>query len=146
MKFLQSKMISKYDFVGTRLNIKKGSKQEGIDRFKKKFNPQLKKGYALSVIVRPLKYKMYKILSRLYFLIQGIKYNDPISQIKEEENTILLMGPRYNKKNPHMVSGTIILFEELIKIKSPLLYPKVCLSSSIYPVLLPIKKLFPFVF
>lgn len=29
--------------------------------------------------------------------------------------SILLLGPRYNKRNPHIVGGPIVLFEELIK-------------------------------
>ena len=118
MKFLQSKNIPIYDFVGTRLNIKKGSKQEGIDRFKRKFNPQLKKGFAFRTIIRPYKFYMYLIASNLYFRLKGIKYNDPITEILAEEKNnkkyLLCLGPRYNTKNAQLVGGPIVLFEELI--------------------------------
>jgi len=85
MKFLQKKNISVYDFVGTRITIKKGSKQEGIDRFKRKFNPTLNKGVAFRTIIRPKKYYLYVWFSKIYFALKGIRYNDPVSQIKGEE-------------------------------------------------------------
>ncbi len=85
MKFLQKKNVWVYDFVGTRITIKKGSKQEGIDRFKRKFNPTLKKGIAFRTIIRPRKYYLYLLVSKIYFLLKGSFYTDPISQIKKEE-------------------------------------------------------------
>lgn len=85
MKFLQTKNIKKYDFVGTRLNIQKGSKQEGIDRFKRKFNPELIEGYAFRVIVRPFKYFLFFVMSSIYFKLKGIQYTDPILTIQAEE-------------------------------------------------------------
>jgi len=84
MKFLQTKNIKKYDFVGTRLNIQKGSKQEGIDRFKRKFNPKLEKGYAFRVIIRPFKYFLFLVMSNIYFRLKGYDYVDPILRIKSE--------------------------------------------------------------
>lgn len=116
MKFLQNKNVKLYDFVGTRIHIKKGSKQEGIDRFKRKFNPDLVQGYAFMVVVKPLKYFLYSVFSGFYFKLKGISYIDPITEIADEEkcNKLLLMGPRYMKKDKSMVSGTIILFENLI--------------------------------
>ena len=117
MKFCQSNDIFKYDFVGTRLNIKPGSKQEGIDRFKRKFNPSLIKGYAFSSVINPYKYFIYKKLVKLYFLVKGYVYNDPIENILKEEETekILLIGPRFNKENPELVGGPIVLFEGLLQ-------------------------------
>jgi len=85
MKFLQAKNIKKYDFVGTRLNIQKGSKQEGIDRFKRKFNPELKEGYAFRVIVRPFKYFLFFVMSSIYFKLKGLQYTDPILTIQAED-------------------------------------------------------------
>ena len=118
MKFLQSKNIPLYDFVGTRLNIKKGSKQEGIDRFKRKFNPQLEQGFAFRTIVRPFKFYMYFFMVRLYFRLKDVRYTDPITEIMTETNSndgyLLLLGPRYNTKNAQLVGGPIVLFEELI--------------------------------
>ncbi len=83
MLFLQSKGVNIYDFVGTRLHIAKGSKQEGIDRFKRKFNPTLKEGIAFKTVINPLKYYLYLYLSKVYFALKGIHYNDPISQIRQ---------------------------------------------------------------
>ena len=119
MEFLQQKSIPLYDFVGTRININKNSKQGGIDRFKRKFNPVLREGFAFRTVVNPIKFFMYKWSSKLYFKFRGIRYEDPISQIleesKEKEKYLLCMGPRYNQKNAQMVGGPIVLFEELIE-------------------------------
>ena len=118
MSFLQTKGIKKYDFVGTRINIKKGSKQEGIDKFKRKFNPTLRSGYAFSSVIRPFKYQLYLVISKFYFILKGIKYEDPIIQIMNDEKpekNILILGPRLNNKNAQLVGGPIVLFEELIK-------------------------------
>ena len=85
MKFLQNKNIALYDFVGTRVNIIKGSKQEGIDKFKRKFNPKLRTGYAFMMIIRPVKYQLFKLLSKVYLGLKGYEYTDPILKIKREE-------------------------------------------------------------
>jgi len=85
MQFLQSKNVKLYDFVGTRINIQKGSKQDGIDKFKRKFNPNLVQGYAFRAIVRPFKYFLYYVLSGLYFKLKGISYRDPIIEISSNE-------------------------------------------------------------
>ncbi len=118
MKYLKSKNVQVYDFVGTRLHIKKGSKQEGIDKFKRKFNPTLKEGCAFRVVVNPAKYFFYNLFSKLYLSFKGYNYTDPISEIKNEEkkslNRLLLMGPHYTKSNPQMVGGPIVLFEDLL--------------------------------
>lgn len=86
---LQNKGVQTYDFVGTRINIKKGSKQEGIDRFKKKFNPTLKKGYAFKIIFNPLKHYIFDILVKSYFKVRGYKYIEAIEQIKIDNKKML---------------------------------------------------------
>jgi len=85
MKFLQKKKVSLYDFVGTRIDIKPGSKQEGIDRFKKKFNPTLKQGYAFKVIINPFKHKIFEILVKIYFRVKGYNYTESINQIEQDK-------------------------------------------------------------
>lgn len=85
MKFLKTKNIKIYDFVGTRINIPKGSKQEGIDKFKRKFNPSLRTGYAFMTIINPIKYQLFTLLSKIYLFFKGYKYMDPILKIKSEE-------------------------------------------------------------
>jgi len=117
MKRLQLEGVENYDFVGTRINIKKGSKQEGIDRFKKKFKPKLIQGYAFRTLIKPFKYLLYVLSTKIYFTLKGIKYTDPITEIaaQELEDKILLIGPRFNIENPEMVGGPIVLFENLIE-------------------------------
>jgi len=115
MKFLAAKDIKVYDFVGTRINIKKNSKQEGIDRFKRKFNPALKTGFTFRTIINKKKYLLYKIVSKLYFGIRGYNYTDPISEIENtSKQKILLMGPLYNRKDSELIGGTMVLFEDLL--------------------------------
>jgi len=116
MQFLALKHVKIYDFVGTRINIQKNSKQAGIDRFKRKFNPVLRTGYAFRTIVNQEKYFLYKVISKLYFTLRGYKYLDPISEITVtmKDKKLLLMGPLYNKNNPQLVGGPIVLFEDLL--------------------------------
>jgi len=85
MQFLQNKNVKMYDLMGTRIHIQKGSKQDGINKFKKKFNPNLVQGYAFRIIIRPFKYFLYYILSELYFKFNNIIYKDPILEILEDE-------------------------------------------------------------
>jgi len=117
MKFLQTKNILIYDFVGTRINIKKGTKQERIDKFKKKFNPKLIQGYSFEVAINPIKYFFYSNLVQIYFKLHNIDYRDPVMTIKaeEKEHNILILGPRYDLNNiTKSMSGTVVLFEDLI--------------------------------
>ena len=84
MKFLQKRGVRMYDFVGTRIHIQKHSKQAGIDRFKRKFNPIRQEGIAFRTVIRPEKYYLYLLVSKVYFALKGIRYNDPISQIQSD--------------------------------------------------------------
>lgn len=88
MKYLQSKGVLIYDFVGTRLNIVPGSKQAGIDRFKRKFNPVLREGYAFKVIINPFKHNIFEIIVWLYFKMKGYSYTEAIEQIRADEKLI----------------------------------------------------------
>ena len=90
MKYLQKKNIAFYDFVGTRVHIKKGSKQEGIDRFKRKFNPILIQGYTFKTVIKPGKYFMYLMFARVYFKMRNIDYKDPILEIYEDDKLVKL--------------------------------------------------------
>ena len=118
MLYLREKNVARYDFVGTRINIKKESKQAGIDRFKRKFNPVLIQGYAFKSIINPYKYYLYTLASKLYLRTKGYRYTDPITQIAQEESgikSLLLLGPRYNTEDAHLVGGPIVLFEDLLR-------------------------------
>jgi hypothetical protein len=85
MKIFQKKNIKKYDFVGARINLEKGSKYEGLDRFKNRFGTVLVQGYAFRVVVNPLKFKMFNILGGIYLKLRGYNYIDPIDSIKRVE-------------------------------------------------------------
>jgi len=54
-----------YDFVGTRINPEKGSKQEGLMMFKERFGGQLVHGYMWKYAIHPLKYSVYNLAVRL---------------------------------------------------------------------------------
>jgi hypothetical protein len=57
--------IRTYDFVGARINPEKGSKQEALGLFKKRFGAYLRQGYMWKYPIRPLKYRLYGLAARL---------------------------------------------------------------------------------
>jgi len=82
MKIFKEKRVEKYDFVGARINFEKGSKYEGLDRFKSRFGTTLCQGYSFRTIVNPLKFKLFNLLSKTYLKIKGYDYIDPIDSIR----------------------------------------------------------------
>lgn len=86
MLHLKSLGLSKYDFVGARMNVEPGSKFEGIQRFKSRFGCQLDSGYAFNVVFSPVKFKMYNFAVKSFLRIKGIEYIDPIVQLNNEAN------------------------------------------------------------
>ena len=48
--------VNRYDFVGSRINPEKGSKQEGLTMFKQRFGGQLVQGYMWKYSIRTLQY------------------------------------------------------------------------------------------
>jgi hypothetical protein len=74
--------VKTYDFVGAYINLKKGSKEDGIQEFKKRFGSYLRKGYQFTVVINPLYYKLYNIAVKVYFKSKGISYIDPIDKAK----------------------------------------------------------------
>ena len=54
--------VKKYDFMGARLNVEKGSKYESIQKFKQRFGCELKKGVHWEAQFNPLKYYSFKSL------------------------------------------------------------------------------------
>jgi len=81
MKLLKEKGVQKYDFVGARINLEKGSKYEGLDRFKSRFGTTLIQGYSFRTIINPFKFKMFNIISKIYLKFKGYDYIDPIDSI-----------------------------------------------------------------
>lgn len=84
MKFLLQRKIFKYDFVGARINVKVGSKYEGIQRFKMRFGAELKKGYAFRVVFNPIKYSVFNKLIKVYGKIKGFRFKEPIDQLLKD--------------------------------------------------------------
>jgi len=81
-----SKMgIKKFNLVGARLNVKKGTKYEGINKFKLGFKPEIIEGIAFRYVFKPWKFALYNIAIKTYFKRKGMKYTDPIDQIKYNE-------------------------------------------------------------
>jgi lipid II:glycine glycyltransferase (peptidoglycan interpeptide bridge formation enzyme) len=54
-----------YDFVGARINPEKGSKEEALSHFKKRFGAELKRGYIWRYPFRPFKYQIYSLAAFL---------------------------------------------------------------------------------
>jgi hypothetical protein len=65
IKFFRKIGVQRYDFVGTRINPEKGSKQEGLNRLKKRFGANLKQGYMWKYPLRPFKYSLYNLAARM---------------------------------------------------------------------------------
>ncbi len=80
MMFFSSKKLKAYDFMGARIDVSKGSKFDGIQRFKKRFGAELKQGYAFQVIIKPLKFKFFNILVKIYFKVKGSEFEDILKQ------------------------------------------------------------------
>ncbi len=57
--------VKRYDFVGVRINPKKGSKQEGLMKFKQRFGGKLIFGYMWKYSIDKVRYKVYSIAIRL---------------------------------------------------------------------------------
>lgn len=57
--------VSQYDFFGARIDPEKGSKVEGIKKFKERFGGQFMQGYMWKFPLRPLKYPLYSLAARV---------------------------------------------------------------------------------
>lgn len=55
----------RFDFVGARIEPEKGSKQEAINSLKRHFGAKLVHGYMWKYPLRPLKYRLYCLASRV---------------------------------------------------------------------------------
>lgn len=75
--------IKTYDFIGAIPDIIPGSREAGIQRFKKEFGSTLIEGYQFSLIINPFKYFLFDICLYISFWKRGIKYEDPIIKFKK---------------------------------------------------------------
>lgn len=67
-----------YNFVGARISPIKGSKQEGIQRFKSRFGSSFKEGYLWKVPINQKKYYLFNFISKLNSLLRGRKHRGDI--------------------------------------------------------------------
>ena len=65
IRSFQKQGVQLYDFVGARIDPEKGSKQEALSLFKKRFGAQLKRGYMWKYSLNPFKYRLYCLAARL---------------------------------------------------------------------------------
>lgn len=65
IKFFKNRGLKWYDFVGARLETEKGSKLEGIQRFKARFGANLREGYLWKFIYNPFKYHLFNTIKKL---------------------------------------------------------------------------------
>ena len=65
IRHFRSLGVCRYDFMGARVNPEKGSKQEALALFKKRFGATLKEGYIWRYPLRPWKYRLYRLAARL---------------------------------------------------------------------------------
>lgn len=78
---LKSLGVRSYDFMGARLNVVKGSKLEGIQRFKARFGGDLKEAYIWKFNINPLKAFAYNLTLKLKRLVYEHKFEgDAIDQ------------------------------------------------------------------
>lgn len=80
MRLFSHQKLKTYDFMGARIDVIKGSKFDGIQHFKKRFGAELQHGYAFQTVFKPLKFKFFNILVKLYFKIKGSEYEDIINK------------------------------------------------------------------
>jgi len=59
MRLFKSLGVGRYDFVGTRIDPEKGSKQEALSQLKKRFGATLKRGFMWKYSLRHWKYRLY---------------------------------------------------------------------------------------
>ena len=57
--------VRRFDFVGARIDPEKGSKQEAINSFKRRFGATLERGYMWKYSLHPMKYRLYGLAARL---------------------------------------------------------------------------------
>jgi hypothetical protein len=65
IRLFQKLGVQLFDFVGARIDPEKGSKQEALNSFKRRFGANLKQGYMWKYSLHPLKYRLYCLASRL---------------------------------------------------------------------------------
>jgi Acetyltransferase (GNAT) domain len=73
IKFLISKEVKMYDFVGARLSNISGTKFEGIQKFKARFGGELQEGELWKMDLNAVKCKVYDSALKMKLKLKGIK-------------------------------------------------------------------------
>lgn len=71
---LKAKGVKFYDFVGARISPEKGSKIEGIQRFKERFGGHMKKGYLWKYPSNKFMYRCFYLIANLNAKIRKLEY------------------------------------------------------------------------
>lgn len=85
IKDMKSRGVKLYDFVGARIEPKKGTKLEGIQRFKSRFGATMKTGYLWKYPIKPLKYKLFELLKKINAKIKNRSY---VGDIIDQERRV----------------------------------------------------------
>ncbi len=85
IKDLKQRGVKIYDFVGARIEPEKNSKLEGIQRFKKRFGPELKTGYTWKCPLKKTKYKLYRFFIHLQHIIKFKKWQGDVVDQEQEK-------------------------------------------------------------
>lgn len=64
IKLFKKRGVKDYDFVGTRINPAKGSKQEALSSLKRHFGARLVQGYIWKFPFNSIKYRLYNLAAR----------------------------------------------------------------------------------
>ena len=73
--------VKLYDFMGARIDVAKGSKLEGIQRFKSRFGGDVKRGYLWKYPFSPMKISLMYGIQKIRFKLKGRDYlGDAIDQ------------------------------------------------------------------
>ena len=75
--------VVSYDFIGAIPDIKEDCKEAGIQKFKKEFGAELKEGYQFTLVINSIKYFLFDLCLKCAFMMEGIKYLDPIDRYKK---------------------------------------------------------------
>ena len=65
IRLFQKLGVKRFDFVGARIDPEKGSKQEAINSFKRRFGATLEQGYMWKYSLHSLKYRLYGLAARV---------------------------------------------------------------------------------
>lgn len=81
--------IKTFDLIGAIPDIKEDSKEARFQKSKKDLGAQLKTGYQFSLVINPIKYKLFNFLLKINFKLKGIEYICPIKRSKSLSATNL---------------------------------------------------------